>query len=689
MADPASTGLGVKRSASPTDSIISKRLKLIANARRLPEAADSPRVSRILFDTSEGPQLGDPQFRSFYGRLVESRRNALALEGKRVVGCLAGLWLVYDPTAKLEAQAQTSSAASSSAQDGRSALDAIHIDDEDDERDALQNIPVVQPMSKASISQRSPSVCTGDQANGSSSRMASAPSTAKQSPKQLPVSSLPTPIYIEDSDSDVEDIEAIPSATNHITTTSTYGGPPARFSALVMYKNDKEQMEDDLSMLIPGLDEPESDEEVDPNTLADMAALSSLEGGFHTTQISSPLIQAVDARQRSHSDDVALLERAFASDWEEPSSDMGVEDELTSDEELPIVKKSNASTMEKLPSHTPLENTNHEEERSSESDDSGSSGDPSHIRRRQTTHSSRSRHSTRPTSAEFSDEDIINPHKRSSPHSLPKSLPRRKILHRNVSNSTYARSPASSISLSTSSSSSVILPSASNARPRRLLVPGTEGLPLVAVTMRGDVNFLDPGKDLISLWSIPNKGKLRHVEDACMVRNTAVIGHNEGPQISIIDLLKNEKPRQRDLKQRPHENGVSCIAALPYDPAYLRFITGGRDKKLCIWELEEGGQDPRLEPLPLLHNSMVQAISYRSIDQKILSGSGQNIYTTDLRTPQLIKTARLSNRIYNIHTHPQDANLSILEVCAVALTPINPTQLLAPGRPPGFPDPDI
>ena len=402
---------------------------------------------------------------------------------------------MYDPTAKLEAEAQASSAASSSAQDGRSALDAIHIDDEDDEQDAPRKIPVAQPMSKASISQHSSSVSPGDQADGPSSPTASAPSTAKQFPKLLPVSALPTPIYIGDSDSDVEDIEAIPSAANHITTTSTYGGLTLRSSTPVMFKDDKEQMEVDLSMLIPGLDDLESDEEVDPNTLADMAALSSLEGDINTTKISSPNTRAVDARQRSYSNDVGLLERAFASDWEEPSSDMGVEDELTSDDDVPIVKKPNASATTKLPSHNSLENTIHEE-RSSESDDSSSSGNPSHIQRRQTTHSSRSRNSTRPTSADLSDEDIINPHKRSSPHSLPGSLPRRKILHRNVSNSTYARPPASTVSLLPSSSRSVILPSASNARPRRLLVPGTEGLPLVAVTMRGDVNFLDPGRDL-------------------------------------------------------------------------------------------------------------------------------------------------------------------------------------------------
>lgn len=93
MADSTSTVLGLKRSSSPTISTLSKRLKVFADAHPFPEATDSPRVSRIVFDISAGPRLGDPHFRAFYSRKVEEKRSSLALEGKRVVGCLAGLWL--------------------------------------------------------------------------------------------------------------------------------------------------------------------------------------------------------------------------------------------------------------------------------------------------------------------------------------------------------------------------------------------------------------------------------------------------------------------------------------------------------------------------------------------------------------------------------------------------------------------
>lgn len=102
--------------------------------------------------------------------------------------------------------------------------------------------------------------------------------------------------------------------------------------------------------------------------------------------------------------------------------------------------------------------------------------------------------------------------------------------------------------------------------------------------------------------------------------------------------------------------------------------------------MSEGGHKSKTEILPLVHNSVVQALSYRKVDQSILSGSGTNIFTTDLRKSQLFKKAKISNVVRHIHMHPQEANLSILEVRTVAPALIGTTQLLRPGRPFGFSD---
>lgn len=124
----------------------------------------------------------------------------------------------------------------------------------------------------------------------------------------------------------------------------------------------------------------------------------------------------------------------------------------------------------------------------------------------------------------------------------------------------------------------------------------------------------------------------------------------------------------QDLGHRPHagdDPGISCIAAMSYDPTRLRFITGGRDKRLAVWKIAADNFTPKIHVLPVLHNSAVRALSYRKIDHHILSGAGLNLYTTDIERPELYRKAKLSNHLLHIHTHEQDPNLSILEVRSV------------------------
>ena len=112
------------------------------------------------------------------------------------------------------------------------------------------------------------------------------------------------------------------------------------------------------------------------------------------------------------------------------------------------------------------------------------------------------------------------------------------------------------LSKPTTGRSSLLLPKAPNNKPRRVLVPMSD-LPFVTVSMRADVQFwhrtrksvclffVDHSliKDFryrLSAFSIPSGDKLRHVVDACLVKeNVAVIGYANGPcDISILRLLE-------------------------------------------------------------------------------------------------------------------------------------------------------
>ncbi|KAF9221858.1 hypothetical protein BS17DRAFT_218538 [Gyrodon lividus] len=84
----------------------------------------------------------------------------------------------------------------------------------------------------------------------------------------------------------------------------------------------------------------------------------------------------------------------------------------------------------------------------------------------------------------------------------------------------------------------VPLPKTNYGRSRRLLMPESMHLPFVAVTMRGDCHFIERKKKFrITGYSLPNPGVFRHVEDACIIGDTVVLGCDKGPhQISFLPV---------------------------------------------------------------------------------------------------------------------------------------------------------
>lgn len=132
-----------------------------------------------------------------------------------------------------------------------------------------------------------------------------------------------------------------------------------------------------------------------------------------------------------------------------------------------------------------------------------------------------------------------------------------------------------------------------------------------------------------------------------------------------------------NLNHRPHASGrnsghitkpggISCIGFVQDGPTNLRFASGGHDKLIHLWTIEHDGSNPRSTKLPLFHNSFVQALAYRSVDRCLMSNAGVNIYKMDLQHSHRQKMSRLSNPIYHIHVHPQEPDLTILEVCCLS-----------------------
>ncbi|TFK76093.1 hypothetical protein BDN72DRAFT_756600 [Pluteus cervinus] len=208
-------------------------------------------------------------------------------------------------------------------------------------------------------------------------------------------------------------------------------------------------------------------------------------------------------------------------------------------------------------------------------------------------------------------------------------------------------------------------------RARRVLVPSSRTLPLITLSMRADAQFFDrQQRHRISSYSLPFKGDYCHVEDACIIGDTAIVGYSGGPcQISLIRLIKDQRPTMTELRHMPHSRPanhkperkgvvhISCLGPGPSEDR-LRIYTGGYDKTVRLWSLNEHDATSK----KIIGTAAVPlAVAHRN--QTVLVSEGQQLLTVDLKhsisKPQ---TARLSNTIHHIHINPDAENVSILEV---------------------------
>ncbi|KAG5220886.1 hypothetical protein IMY05_C4500000700 [Salix suchowensis] len=222
----------------------------------------------------------------------------------------------------------------------------------------------------------------------------------------------------------------------------------------------------------------------------------------------------------------------------------------------------------------------------------------------------------------------------------------------------------------------VDIPTAAHSRARRLLVPKSVHVPLTTISMRADAQFINHTKRCrISAYSLPFEGSYRHVEDACIIGDTVVIGYRDSPfQISLIDHLEphlihlreqERQPALENINARPHRQkashvGISCLCGMPN----ARFLSGGYDHAIHLWTTKRtnhGGLTASVQHLSTL-SATPNSLGYREYDGVLLAGFGQWVAAVNLeRSTAKPQMAKLSNVIHQIHQHPSDPNLTIFE----------------------------
>lgn len=220
----------------------------------------------------------------------------------------------------------------------------------------------------------------------------------------------------------------------------------------------------------------------------------------------------------------------------------------------------------------------------------------------------------------------------------------------------------------------VPLPKTPYGRSRRLLIPASDNLPLVAISMRADAQFINRRDQFrLTLNSLPNPGVQQHVEDACVVGDIVVLGFNSGPSQVTFLPVTTEAPRRLDSGVLPHVSsprmsrssgeGVRCLAPMNAAAGSVEFFTGGHDRRIFKWSADaQSLEEPTVTRINAFLDSSVSAMAYRHDDNSLVSSDTKKLYVTDLTRSHTPRPAQVSNDVNQIHVHPQIPHLTLLEV---------------------------
>ncbi|KAH8113383.1 hypothetical protein DFH11DRAFT_1727859 [Phellopilus nigrolimitatus] len=235
------------------------------------------------------------------------------------------------------------------------------------------------------------------------------------------------------------------------------------------------------------------------------------------------------------------------------------------------------------------------------------------------------------------------------------------------------------------------IPKVKHGRPRRLLLPPDLASPLMTVTMRGDMQFIDQrARKRLTKLSLPAVDEeAKRVEDACLVGRTAIIGYSRGnSQASMVTYAaeSNERAAVIPLSKAPHSGwGISCLAPMSFsaiseDPddkdVAISFLSGGFDKTVMQWRVTRGIKEDKGEgrnnrhrpynatvhPLGGPLNSGVSSVVYHASSQRVLSAAGKKLWTIDIEGRVPPRSVEFNNLIHQIHVHRNSPDIVILEV---------------------------
>lgn len=134
------------------------------------------------------------------------------------------------------------------------------------------------------------------------------------------------------------------------------------------------------------------------------------------------------------------------------------------------------------------------------------------------------------------------------------------------------------------------------------------------------------------------------------------------PQMINVTCSPHSRgPRYQDTQRK----GVSCLAAIHAKGGHIKFLSGGYDGTIHEWMAGVENLDGPRSRKVVSHGARIMALAYRDRDRSIVASVQKRLHITDLNRCNT-KIHPFSNDIQQIHIHPQDANVTLLEVSEVA-----------------------
>lgn len=136
------------------------------------------------------------------------------------------------------------------------------------------------------------------------------------------------------------------------------------------------------------------------------------------------------------------------------------------------------------------------------------------------------------------------------------------------------------------------------------------------------------------------------------------------------------RPKRYDLAHKAHtvvhehrhsgtssrNRGISSMCA--FDSVSHQFLSGGEDGTIHLWSVArtDGAYSATSRKLMAERAHPIQCMAYNVSENRLLSCYAQYIHTADLEASQPTSAIVLSSRAQQIHIHPENPAVVILEV---------------------------